>query len=100
YLTGIAASKGYGDYAGLGWIVVARQSVDEAYAPARELMHGTILWGSGLALLFAAIGWLLTGYFTRPLREIAHAADRLSAGQITTIPNLHSPSEIAMLSQS
>jgi diguanylate cyclase (GGDEF)-like protein len=100
YLTGIAASKGYGDYAGLGWIVVARQSVDEAYAPARELMHSTMLWGGGLALLFAAIGWLLTGYFTRPLRQIAHAADRLSAGEITVIPDLRSPSEIATLSQS
>lgn len=100
YLTGFAPSQGYGDYAGLGWIVVARQALDEAYAPARELMNSTLLWGSGLALLFAALGWLFSGYFTRPLRQIARAADRLSAGESTVIPDLRSPSEIAMLSQS
>lgn len=100
YLTGFAASQGHKNYAGLGWTVVARQPLDEAYAPARELTRNILLWGSALALLFAAIGWLLTGYFTRPLRQIAEAADRLSAGEITAIPDLHSPSEIAVLSQS
>ena len=45
-------------------------------------------------------GWLLTGYFTRPLRAISQAADHLSAGQIGTIPSLDSPREIAVLSQS
>lgn len=100
YLTGFARSQGHLDYPGLGWIVLARQPLAEAYAPARALMHGILLWGSALALLFAAIGWLLTGYFTRPLRQIAKAADRLSAGEITVIPDLRSPSEIALLSQS
>jgi diguanylate cyclase (GGDEF)-like protein len=100
YVTGFAASQGYQDYAGLGWIVVARQSLDEAYAPARALSQNIVLWGVGLALLFAAIGWLLTGYFTRPLRQIAEAADSLSAGQIAVIPDLDSPREIALLSQS
>jgi len=100
YLTGFAHSQGYQDYAGLGWIVLARQAVEQAYAPARETRRNILLWGSGLALLFAALGWALTGYFTRPLRQIARAADRLSAGEITAIPELRSPSEIAVLSQS
>jgi len=100
YLTGFAHSQGYEDYAGLGWIVVARQALDQAYAPARETRRNILLWGSGLALLFAILGWALTGYFTRPLRQIARAADRLSAGEITAIPELRSPSEIAVLSQS
>jgi diguanylate cyclase (GGDEF)-like protein len=100
YVTSFAASQGYQDYAGLGWIVVARQSLDEAYAPARALSTNIVLWGVGLALLFAAVGWLLTGYFTRPLRQIAEAADRLSVGQIAVIPDLDSPHEIAVLSQS
>ena len=100
YLTGLAASQGYQDYAGLGWIVVARQALNEAYAPARAVSRHIVLWGVVLALLFAAAGWLLTGYFTRPLRAIALAADRLSAGQIGVIPDLDSPREIATLSQS
>ena len=100
YLTGFAVSQGHQDYAGLGWTVVARQPQAEAYAPAREMTRNVLIWGSALALLFAFVGWLLTGYFTQPLRHIAQAADRLSAGEATVIPDLRSPSEIALLSQS
>ncbi|MDD0841845.1 GGDEF domain-containing protein [Pseudomonas sp. Gutcm_11s] len=100
YVTGFASSRGYDNYAGLGWIVVARQPLDEAYAPARALSTNIVLWGVGLALLFAIVGWLVTGYITRPLRSIAEAADSLSAGRIGEIPDLDSPREIAMLSKS
>jgi diguanylate cyclase (GGDEF)-like protein len=100
YLTGLAKSQGYQEYAGLGWIVVARQPLAEAYAPARAMQNRIIFWGAGLALLFAALGWLLSDYFTRPLRLIARAADRLSVGEITVIPELEKPTEIAVLSQS
>ena len=100
YLTGLATSQGYKDYPGLGWTVIARQSLDEAYAPARELTYHILLWGSGLALLFAFLGWLLAGYFTRPLRQIAQAADRLSAGEISVIPDLQGTREIEILSHS
>ncbi len=100
YLTGIATSQGYRTYEGLGWIVIARQSLDEAYAPVRETIFGILLWGSLLALLFALLGWLLAGYFTRPLRQIAEAADRLSAGEIAVIPEIRSTREIETLSHS
>lgn len=100
YLTGFAPSRGYQNYAGLGWIVVARQSLDEAYAPARAIGESIVLWGVCLALLFATLGWLLSGYLARSLRAIAEAADRLSAGQIAVIPDLDSPREIATLSRS
>ncbi|WP_339459759.1 GGDEF domain-containing protein [Pseudomonas sp. EA_105y_Pfl2_R69] len=100
YLTGLATSQGYKDYPGLGWTVIARQSLDEAYAPARELTYHILLWGSGLALLFAFLGWLLAGYFTRPLSQIAQAADRLSAGEISEIPDLQGTREIKLLSHS
>lgn len=100
YLTGLALSQGHQDYKGLGWTVIARQPLAEAYAPARATTQHILLWGSGLALLFALIGWLATGYFTRPLRQIADAADRLSAGEISVIPELKSTREIEILSHS
>lgn len=100
YLTGLALSHGHMDYKGLGWTVIARQPLDEAYAPARETTRYILLWGSGLAVLFALLGWLVTGYFTRPLRQIAEAADRLSAGEISVIPELKSTREIEILSNS
>lgn len=100
YLTGLALSQGYLDYPGLGWMVIARQDVIQADAPVRK-MHTTImLWGGALALLFAACGWVVANYVTRPLRNIAAAADRLASGEITVIPEIESPREIAQLSQS
>jgi diguanylate cyclase (GGDEF)-like protein len=100
YLTGLALSQGHMNYKGLGWTVLARQPLDEAYAPAREITRYILLWGSGLALLFALLGWLIAGYFTRPLRKIAKAADRLSAGEICVIPELKGTREIETLSHS
>ncbi len=100
YLTGLTLSQGYRDYPGLGWTVVARQSLEIADAPAQNLLRSILLWGSGLALVFAVIGWLVSSYFTRPLRDIANAADRLSAGEITEIPELRGSREIHQLSQS
>lgn len=100
YLTGLTASQGYLDYPGLGWMVVARQDLQLADAPVRA-MHLTILvWSLVLAVLFAACGWLLASYVTRPLRTIARAADRLANGEITVIPEIGSPREIARLSHS
>ncbi|CAN7481416.1 diguanylate cyclase [Pseudomonas sp. LjRoot71] len=100
YLTGLALSQGHLDYQGLGWTVIARQPLDEAYAPARATTRNIMLWGSLLAILFALLGWLIAGYFTRPLRQIAEAADRLSAGEISVIPELKTTREIETLCNS
>ncbi|KRW59329.1 sensor domain-containing diguanylate cyclase [Pseudomonas sp. TTU2014-080ASC] len=100
YLTGVATSKGYRNYEGLGWTVVARQPLNQAYEPAYAMTRNILLWGSLLAILFALLGWFLAGYFTRPLRRIARAADRLSAGKVSVIPDLKGTSEIVRLSQS
>lgn len=100
YLTGLTLSQGHRDFPGLGWTVVARQSVEQAYAPAHSLLLNILLWGSALALFFALFAWLISGYFTRPLREIADAADRLSTGEISEIPEFQGSREIARLSQS
>ena len=100
YLTGLARSQGHLDYPGLGWMVVARRDVQQADAPVKDMHTTIILWGISLAVLFAACGWVLTLYLTRPLRTIAKAADRLANGEITVIPEVRSPREVAQLSQS
>ncbi|MDD1509189.1 sensor domain-containing diguanylate cyclase [Pseudomonas sp. CNPSo 3701] len=100
YLTGLTASQGYLDYPGLGWMVVARQDLELADAPVRAMHLIILAWSVVLALLFAACGWLLASYVTRPLRTIARAADRLASGEITVIPEIGSPREIARLSHS
>lgn len=100
YLTGLAASRGHEDYKGLGWTVVTRQSLDEAYAPSKALQRDILVWGVALAMIMAFIGWLLATWFTAPLKAIAQAADRLSIGESMEIPVLKGTREIAQLSQS
>jgi diguanylate cyclase (GGDEF)-like protein len=100
YLTGLAYTNGFKDFSGLGWRVLVRQPLYEAYEPARMMSRNIFILGSGLALLFALLGWLLTGYFTKPLRQIARAADRLSAGKVSVIPEFKGSKEIQSLSQS
>lgn len=100
YLTAVAFADGHGDYPGLGWTVVARQRLAVADQPADEVRRYILVAGSLLALVFAIAGWLLSGYLTAPLKRIARAADRLSAGEEAQIPVLKGVREIEMLSAS
>ncbi|WP_373187048.1 diguanylate cyclase domain-containing protein [Halopseudomonas sp.] len=100
YLTGLAFADGHGDYPGLGWSVVARKPLAIADQPADEMQRFIVIAGAFLALLFAVAGWLLSGYLTAPLKRIARAADRLSAGEDAQIPVLRGVREIELLSAS
>ncbi|WP_338050997.1 MULTISPECIES: ATP-binding protein [Ramlibacter] len=74
YLVGYAHDHGYLGYPGLGWRVLVRQNLDEAYAPVRELQWRLASWGLGIALLFSLVGWGAARLVTRPLKTLAAAA--------------------------
>ena len=80
YLVGFARGRGYGDYPGLGWTVLVRQSVDDAYAPVRRLREYGLAAGALLALLFSLAGVALARRITRPLGDLAREAERIRAG--------------------
>jgi PAS domain S-box-containing protein len=87
YVTGHSSSEGYRYYPGLGWHVLARQPVEQAFAPVRALQREVALVGVVLAVLLVAIGWLLAAWIAQPLRAVSVAADRLRAGDgSVTIP--------------
>lgn len=100
YQTGVAFADGHGDYAGLGWVVVARQPLAVADQPAEDAQTFIFVAGSLLALVFAIAGWLVSGYLTAPLKRIARAADRLSAGEDAQIPVIRGAREIEILGAS
>lgn len=100
YLTGASLGDGYRDYNGLGWIVLARQPEEVAYASVRRLMRDIVLAGVALSLLFAAGGWLVAGHVVRPLAAITQAAQRLRRGEDALIPRHHGIAEIEVLSSS
>ena len=56
--------------------------------------------GLALALAVAAIGWVVAGYITRPLSQIAAAADRLRRGETVEMPAIRGGTEVETLSAS
>ncbi|MDY7013526.1 MAG: cache domain-containing protein, partial [Cyanobacteriota bacterium] len=100
HLTGFIQGSGYRDYPGLGWIVLVRQDIDEAFAPARHLRQQIIVGGVIFGGLFAALSWWLADRVSRPLLKIATAADRIRRGDTNVkIPAIAGEDETAQLSQ-
>lgn len=74
-LTAFAATKGQDDYPGLGWIVAARRPVDVALAPANRLTAVIALLGLAVAVIGAALAWLLAGTVASPLTRLCRSVD-------------------------
>ncbi|MGJ7914311.1 ATP-binding protein [Massilia sp. LXY-6] len=85
WLVGYARGHGYADYPGLGWTVLVRQNVDDAYAPVRRLRDYGLAAGVLLAALCSLAGILVARRITRPLDELADAARHIRAGQTVAI---------------
>lgn len=100
YLTGFATTQGLESYPGLGWVVLVRQSTQEAFAKAGALQQQVILWGILLGILSGALAWWIAGRFLDPVLMVALAAHRIRRGE----PNVHIPvfqgnDEVAKLSK-
>jgi len=83
-----------------GWVLAIVQDKREAYAPVRELRDRLIL-------LFVAVlvaGWVaafqLSRSFTRPILDMAQAAERIRAGELAVHVQVRSSDEIGRLSES
>nr|WP_314541460.1 ATP-binding protein [uncultured Massilia sp.] len=85
YLVGYAQGRGYGGYPGLGWTVLVRQEVDNAYTPVRRLREYGLASGLLAALLFSLAGVALARRITRPLGELTESARRIRAGSTERI---------------
>jgi PAS domain S-box-containing protein len=81
YLVGYARGRGYADYPGLGWTVLVRQEVVDAYGPVRRLREYGLIAGVLLAALFSLAGVLVARRITQPLGELAESARRIRAGE-------------------
>ncbi|HTP63717.1 MAG TPA: diguanylate cyclase, partial [Burkholderiales bacterium] len=99
YVAGGSSSRGIGADLNLGWIVIARERADVAFAPVAELQRAILLLGLGLALAGIGAGWLLAGRLARPLEALASAAAEVVAGkQRAALPLLRDNLEVARLS--
>ncbi|WBY02222.1 ATP-binding protein [Ramlibacter tataouinensis] len=80
YLVGYARTQGFEQSPGLGWSILVRQELKQAYEPVAHLRQQLLLWGVGTTLLFSLAGWLVARWITRPLLQVARGAKTLEAG--------------------
>jgi diguanylate cyclase (GGDEF)-like protein len=101
YLTGYATGRERPDFAGLGWVVMVRERLDDAYASVSALRMQFLVVGTAIAALFALVGWGLAVHISRPLRTISSAALSMLQGERQlAIPITDSFREAAVLSHS
>ena len=80
YLVGYRMGAGYLDYKGLGWTILVRQPAEVAFASVYRLQWFLWIVGVIASAVFGIIGWMSAGAVSRPLQEIAKAADHLRFG--------------------
>ncbi|MBA4213585.1 MAG: hypothetical protein C0449_10940 [Polaromonas sp.] len=97
YLVGFSSDQGFEDYPGLGWRVLVRQDLMEAYAPVDQMHRRMLLGGGVAALLFSLLGWGLARWITRPLLDLADVARGLEAGYAVKAPASSAYEEVAIL---
>nr|WP_154382538.1 sensor histidine kinase [Pseudoduganella rivuli] len=85
YLVGYAKTRGYNAYPGLGWSIMVRQSVDDAYAPVRTIQRRVLWTGAALAALFSVLGLLLARRLARPMAALAASAGRVGRGEAMAV---------------
>jgi len=85
YLVGYGATVGRGSYPGLGWTVLVRQNVEDAYAPVRRMRERALWSGAALAVVFSLVGLVVARRITRPLGELAEAAERMGRGEAVAL---------------
>ena len=100
-LAAAAATRGRGDYPGLGWIVVALQPVGTALEGANRLTSLILLLGLATAVLgVGAISWV-AARLTRPLTQLTGAVDRIGREPNATMTrHVHGSPEVLRLSAS
>lgn len=101
YLTGVAPLRATDATPVLGWTVLVLQPIETAFQPAVATRVRLTLLGLLAGVLLSLVGWGLAGRVTRPLADIAAAAERLRAGQYDRgLPHGERQDEIGALSAS
>jgi diguanylate cyclase (GGDEF)-like protein/PAS domain S-box-containing protein len=90
YLVGYSQSLGHASFPGLGWVVLVRQPLEEAFRPVEDLRR-KILWaGLCAAALVSLLVWIFSKNITKPLATITLHADALRAGHVQQLPPIRS----------
>jgi diguanylate cyclase (GGDEF)-like protein len=101
HLNAAVKTKGYLEYPGLGWIVVAQRPLDLALAPANQMAQVIILIGLAFAVIGAVAASVLARRLTAPLAELAGSIDQIGRDTgATMIARDHSSRDVSLLTVS
>jgi signal transduction histidine kinase/ActR/RegA family two-component response regulator len=100
YVTGFSKSDGYRSYPGLHWIVLVREDQKLAFEPVRSLQKNILIWGAVFSALAAVLAWALAAKLSRPLLQLADAAEGLRRGRQVDFPAVDGYDEARILAQS
>ncbi|WP_439563992.1 adenylate/guanylate cyclase domain-containing protein [Microcella sp.] len=92
------AAYGPVDVAGVDWVVVAEIDSAEAFAPVTEFTRNLVVSSAVLALVVSVLSLLLARIFVSPLRRLAHAAQRIAAGETGVTVDAGSNDELRQVS--
>jgi class 3 adenylate cyclase len=98
---GVPVLSSYGplDLKSLRWAVVAEIDVAEAYKPIHDYARNAVLATTALALATTVLALLSSWLLVRPLKQLAVAARRISAGDATVSVDLHTRDEFGELAR-
>ncbi|MBD2110651.1 MULTISPECIES: EAL domain-containing protein [Cyanophyceae] len=100
YLVGFFSSQGHSSYPGLGWTILVHEPVSTAFSPARALFWKILLGGLSLGSGFVVVGWLAAYRITKPLLQIAAAADQIRDGnRDVLLPRIKGRNEVSRLTE-
>ena len=98
---GVPVLSSYGplDLNSLRWAVVAEIDVAEAYKPIDDYARNAVLATTALALGTTILALLSSWLLVRPLKQLAVAARKISAGDTTVSVDLHTRDEFGELAR-
>lgn len=67
---------------GLDWVIVAKIDADEAFEPVNDFTRNLLISAAALIVLVSLLSLLLAQVFTRPLRRLGVAVDKVAAGEL------------------
>lgn len=96
-LIGYDYSKGFRDWGGLGWPVLAFMDAKEAFVPARQLRYIIFAMGSLVIIFVIALALVATRKITDPLIHLTRGAQMVAEGDFTTRIDIQADEEVLHL---
>ena len=96
-LSAFAISQGYGDFKGLGWIVLDESRESQVFAPVNELRRHIIWLALAATFLSVLIGGTIALSLTRRVWRLAAATDAIGQGKFDEEIQIKGSDEIAHL---